>query len=89
MRRLPIKKGRGWPVRASNLLFQDGFRVFSSGLTVLIALVCSPAMRAMAAPDAGALQQQIEREQTRPLPQQGAAEVIAPPPRHRQSAAAP
>jgi hemolysin activation/secretion protein len=49
------------------------------GLTVVFALGGLPAMRAVAAPDAGALQQQIERDQARPLPQQGSAEVIAPP----------
>ena len=55
-----------------------GFLRLASGVTVGVALVCAPAMPAAAAPDAGALQQQIEREQMRALPAQGQPGAIAP-----------
>jgi len=55
-----------------------GLLRLASGVTVGVALLCASALPAAAAPDAGALQQQIEREQSRALPAQGQPEVIAP-----------
>jgi hemolysin activation/secretion protein len=43
-----------------------------------LALAAAPSMQAIAAPDAGALQQQIEREQMRPLQSQGLPQMTAP-----------
>lgn len=44
-----------------------------------LALAFAPTLTAFAAPDAGSLQQQLEREQLRPLPQSAAPSVAAPP----------
>ena len=68
--------------RSAGRLFRlrapGGLLRLASGVTVGAALVCVSALPAAAAPDAGALQQQIEREQSRPLPAQGQPGVIAP-----------
>lgn len=48
-------------------------------LGMVLLLVVTPTVAAFAAPDAGSLQQQIEREQIRPLPQEAAPPVTVPP----------
>jgi len=79
LRQTEGKHGCPWRVSFARLLLGRGFSGLGSVLTLCVTLVLAPNMGALAAPDAGALQQQIEREQARPLPQQGATEVVPPP----------
>ncbi len=79
IRQIANIRGCLWPAWLVRLCLNGRFLGGGSALSGCVALLFVPSMSALAAPDAGALQQQIEREQARPLPQQGASEVLAPP----------